>query len=89
MGVSSMKKLLSGVVYAILFVAGGFVVLWIFDTLDMNLSLDESGFLLKLIDLNWFHGFSEPALNGFFTLIVMIGLLMIVFRLLKMVSPKR
>lgn len=89
MTVSGVKKLLSSIAFSVIFIVGGFGVIWIFDKMNLSLNLDNSGFLGKMIDLNWFHFFSRPVLNGVFTLIVIIGILMVVFRLAKLLSPKR
>ena len=49
----------------------------------------KSEFMEKIIDLNWFHFFSRLELNGIFILVVIIDILMIVFRLARLWSPKK
>lgn len=89
MSVSMIRKLLSTVLFSMMFMAIGFVILWLFDKMDLGLNIEKSEFMEKIIDLNWFHFFSRLELNGIFTLVVIIGILMIVFRLARLCSPKK
>lgn len=63
------------------FVIVGFVILWIFDTLNIN--TNDSGVLNGFSNISWIQIFSNSIFNGMFTLILLIAVAMFVVSIVR------
>lgn len=63
------------------FVIVAFIILWLFDTLNIN--TNNSGVLNSFSNISWIQVFSNSIFNGMFTLVLFIAVVMLVVSIVK------